>query len=74
MSEHYLDRGKYGKTGKHQDINERLKHMSASEKLKMYGQLLLTAQRFIAKGRYSSAVKVRKDAEEILLHFEKTMD
>jgi len=74
MSEHYLDRGKYGKTGKAQDLNERLKHMSPSDKLKMYGQLLLTAQRFLSKNRYSSAEKVRKDAEIILLHFETTMD
>ena len=74
MSEHYLDRGKYGKTGKTQDMDERLKHMSPSDKLKMYGQLLLTAQRFMLKGKYPSADLVRGDAEKILLHFETTMD
>ena len=74
MSEHYLDRGKYTHTGKARDLNDRLKNMAPSDKLKMYGQLLLTAQRFLLKDKYSSADKVRKDAETILLHFETTMD
>ncbi len=74
MSEHHLDRGKYANTGKHQDLDERLKHMSPSDKLKLYAQLLLTAQRFLANDKYSDADIVRKDAEIILLHFETTMD
>tara|TARA_B100000749_G_C18389759_1_gene449701 strand:- start:863 stop:1087 length:225 start_codon:yes stop_codon:yes gene_type:complete len=74
MSEPYLDRGKYTKTGKARDLNERLNKMAPSAKLKMYGQILLTAQRLEMKKRHSVADRIRKDAEIILLHFEKTMD
>ena len=55
-------------------IPNRLDSMAPSHKLKMYGQLLLRAQRHSLKHKFSSADKMRKDAEKILLHFETTMD
>ena len=73
MSEYHLD-GRYTITGELQDLNKRLKHMSPSNKLKLYAQLLLTAQRFSINARYADAETVRKDADIILLHFETTID
>ena len=55
-------------------IDNRLSSMVPSAKLKMYGQLLLRAQRHSLKRKFSSADKMRKDADKILLHFEKTLD
>jgi hypothetical protein len=73
MSEYHLD-GRYTNTGELQDLDKRLRHMSPSSKLKLYAQLLLTAQRFFMNDKYSDADTVRKDADVILLHFETTID
>jgi hypothetical protein len=56
------------------DPNARLKKMAASEKLKMYGQLLLTAQRYNLRERYDEATELRREAEQILMHFQKNFD
>jgi len=53
------------------DPNDRLKKMAASEQLKMYGQLLLTAQRYNLRERYDEATELRREAEQILIHFQK---
>jgi len=55
-------------------IDSRLDGMTPSDKLKMYGQLLLRAQRHALNNKFSSADAIQKDAERILLHFEKTLD
>lgn len=56
------------------DPNARLKKMAASEQLKMYGQLLLTAQRYNLRERHDEATELRLEAEQILVHFQKNFD
>jgi len=56
------------------DPNDRLKKMAASEQLRMYGQLLLTAQRYNLRKRYDEATELRREAEQILIHFQKNFD
>jgi len=55
-------------------LEKRLGVMIPSDKLKMYGQLLLTSQRHYLRKKYSEAEDLRKDAEKILFHFETTLD
>ena len=55
-------------------FEKRLEKMLPSDKLKMYGQLLLRAQRYLMKNKYSKSDKFRKDAEKILYHFETFVD
>jgi hypothetical protein len=40
----------------------------------MYGQLLLTAQRYNLRERYDEATELRREAEQILMHFQKNFD
>ena len=61
-------------TGKVRDLDTKLGHMCPSNKLKLYGQLLLTAQRLLITQKYELSEQARKDAEKILMHFEKTID
>ena len=56
------------------DPNDRLRNMAASEQLKMYGQLLLTAQRYNLRERHEEATELRLEAEQILVHFQKNFD
>ena len=51
--------------------NDRLKH---SEKLRLYAQLLLSSQRAQIKNYHAKSESLRKDAEEILLYFQKHVD
>lgn len=51
-----------------------LKNMQPSDMLKMYGQLLLSAQRMSLRKRDERATELRHEAEEILIHFQKTLD
>lgn len=55
-------------------IDRHLNSMTPSDKLKMYGQLLLRAQRYALNRKFSYADAIHKDADKILLHFEKTLD
>ena len=56
------------------DPEKQFRKMLPSEKLRMYGHLLLVSQRYSLKHRHADADELRKEAEEILIHFQKTMD
>ena len=51
-----------------------LNNMQPSDMLKMYGQLLLSAQRMSLRKRDERATELCHEAEEILMHFEKNLD
>ena len=56
------------------DSEKQLQRMLPSEKLRMYGHLLMVSQRYSVKHRHDDADELRKEAEQILIHFQKTLD
>ena len=66
------EEGKKMRLGK--DAEKRLKKMAPSQMLKLYGHLLMVAQRYSMKDRHADADKLRHEAEQILLHVQKTLD
>ena len=56
------------------DPEKQLQRMLPSEKLRMYGHLLMVSQRYSVKHRHADADELRKEAEQILIHFQKTLD
>ena len=53
---------------------KQLRKMLPSEKLRMYGHLLMVSQRYSVKHRHADADELRREAEQILIHFQKTLD
>jgi len=51
-----------------------LSNMRPSDMLKMYGQLLLSAQRLSLNKKEERATALQHEAEEILVHFKITLD
>jgi len=66
------EEGKRMRLGK--DAEKRLKKMSPSQMLKLYGHLLMVSQRYSVKHRHADADELRREAEQILIHFQKTLD
>lgn len=56
------------------DPEKQFQKMLPSEKLRMYGHLLMVSQRYSVKHRHDDADELRKEAEQILIHFQKTLD
>jgi len=56
------------------DPEIQLRKMLPSEKLRLYGHLLMVSQRYSVKHRHDDADELRKEAEQILIHFQKTLD
>ena len=56
------------------DPEKQLQRMLPSEKLRMYGHLLMVSQRYSVKHRHADADELRREAEQILIHFQKTLD
>ena len=56
------------------DPEKQLRKMLPSENLRMYGHLLMVSQRYSVKHRHADADELRREAEQILIHFQKTLD
>ena len=56
------------------DPEKQLRKMLPSEKLRMYGHLLMVSQRYSVKHRHADADELRREAEQLLIHFQKTLD
>jgi len=56
------------------DPEKQLRKMLPSEKLRMYGHLLMVSQRYSVRHRHADADELRREAEQILIHFQKTLD